>query len=462
MSRGDYDERPTEDGRTGYAKIRHQLATTETNSHLAAFYRSQESKRAAATAFLDLGLQNGERCLYICYESDPSEIRNRLRAVRVDVEQRIQTGDLELVDSREYYTGSGFDPDEMVGKLEEAAEDTLAAGYEGLRVAGENSWSFELEEAFDKIVEFEAKWDQNCPGIPAKTLCQYDIDRFSESAIIQALRTHQFVIYRNTLCEIPYHVRPEQHQNDGDPDPNIVTVLEQASSLSESRRRVEAHEQRLEVINHIFRHNIRNDMNILLSYLELLDRKELVAQEAQDELATMRETLERFIDTSERARYIEQTLQESSVVTVDLASVLAEVIAELEQEFPNAAFDVDCPESVPVVADENVDVAVEELCQNAVVHAATDTPTVSVEVTAAETPGSVRLAVENEGRPIPAAARRAITEGTQTQLRHNSGLGLWLVKWIVDKSYGELAFDETKDRCRVQVTLPTTRPKDIG
>lgn len=449
--------------RTRYATIRHQLARMDVDSHVALFYQSEEAKHTAATAYIDVGLGNGERCLYIHDESDRATVESQFRAAGIDIERRLDAGDLRFVDGCEYYLADGFDPDRMTEDIEDAATRALEEGYSGLRVAGENTWSFELEETFDSIIEFEATFERNCESIPAQTLCQYNLERFDESAIVKALRTHRHLIYRDTVCENPYYVDPAKYVDATDSGSNAVAVLEQAYELSNSREEVRAQRQRLEVINRIFRHNIRNDMNVLLSYLELLEEDELVAPAGRDKVTTMKATLQRFIDTSERARYIEQTLQDSRVASVDLRGVVTDIVAELDAEFPAADFEVDAADEVRVVADEHIDVAVEELLRNAVVHADSDAPAVEVALTAAEDPGSAQLTVTNSGS-LPVSTRRALSEGAETQLRHNDGLGLWLVKWLVEESYGKLELDDDRkrDRCRARVALPTTAPGAVG
>lgn len=451
---------PTID-RTKYATVRHQLATTDSSGHAALFYRSRSEKRAAATAFLDIGLQNDEKCLYIYDESDPGTLDEQFRSVGIDPGAKRESGALEFVDGREFYVEGGFDPEKMIRKIEAATDVALDEGYTGLRAAGENTWSFGLDETFDSVIEFEASFDRECPSLPAQTLCQYNLTRFDETAIIKALRTHEHLIYRNTVCKNPYYVHPEEYLSEEDGMGGAVAVLEQAYDLSRSRQAVKAHRQRLEVINRIFRHNIRNDMNVLLNYLELFERKGWVAPEGHDELQTMRETLEKFIETSERARHIEQTLQDSEVVSLDIVTVVENCVADLREEHPQATIDISAPDAVTVVADKHIDVAITELCENAIVHASSDQPTVSVNVTAAEVPGSVCLTVENEG-DIPPATQAAITEGSEKPLQHSSGLGLWLVKWLVEQSYGQLSLCEADELCQVQVRLPTTVPDTFG
>ena len=101
-----------------------------------------------------------------------------------------------------------------------------------------------------------------------------------------------------------------------------------------------------------------------------------------------------------------------------------------------ATVDVDVP-PVDVRAVPVVDLAVRNLLENGLAHAG-EAPTVSVTATVAER--SVALSVADDGPGIPDAELAALERGAETPLEHGSGVGLWLVEWVVAKSGGELSF----------------------
>jgi signal transduction histidine kinase len=49
-----------------------------------------------------------------------------------------------------------------------------------------------------------------------------------------------------------------------------------------------------------------------------------------------------------------------------------------------------------------------------------------------------------------------LTHGTESPLHHGSGLGLWLVHWLVEASGGDLDFADNRQRGSV-VTLTLER-----
>ena len=71
------------------------------------------------------------------------------------------------------------------------------------------------------------------------------------------------------------------------------------------------------------------------------------------------------------------------------------------------------------------------------------------------------MCVADNGPGIPESERRAISQGIETQLAHVSGLGLWLTKWIVDQSNGDIRFAQNDPRGTiVGIRLPAAAPPD--
>jgi len=61
------------------------------------------------------------------------------------------------------------------------------------------------------------------------------------------------------------------------------------------------------------------------------------------------------------------------------------------------------------------------------------------------------LRVEDNGPGIPSGTVEAIRRGYETSMRHADGLGLWLVRWVVDRSVADLAFESSEGGQVVQI-----------
>ena len=77
----------------------------------------------------------------------------------------------------------------------------------------------------------------------------------------------------------------------------------------------------------------------------------------------------------------------------------------------------------------------------------------TVSVTASAVDGELRVTVADDGPGIPEGELAPLDAGTETQLEHATGIGLWVVQWSVDALGGTLSFD-TDDGTVVTVRLP--------
>jgi signal transduction histidine kinase len=236
--------------------------------------------------------------------------------------------------------------------------------------------------------------------------------------------------------------------------------------------------QRLEVMYRVLRHDLRNQLSVLLAY------GDVVAEVTDDEQV---ETAARGIldagrtlaSLSERTRQIETALEADQEPTpVEVSRVVAEVLADLGETYPDVEFTTSLPERAWALALPSLRLAVENVCENACEHTDAEAPRIEVSVevgeegarperraggSTADDPtdhregeeGWVRLTVTDDGPGLPAQDRAAIREGRETALEHASGLGLWLTYWIVDGSGGDLRFGDAEPRGTVvEMVLP--------
>lgn len=200
--------------------------------------------------------------------------------------------------------------------------------------------------------------------------------------------------------------------------------------------------QQIMVINRVLRHNVRNELNMLMGWLTELDRE--VSGQAGEYTEKALESARQLETLASDARDIQETLvAEPEVESVNLVAVVREQVAKLRDSRPEAAIEMTLPEEgAEAFAVSRVDDVVSELLENAVVHNANDEPAVrvSLEHVTDESGSWLSLSVADDGPGIPADERTVLFEGIEDDLVHGSGLGLWSVKWLVDRSNGRLSF----------------------
>jgi len=220
-----------------------------------------------------------------------------------------------------------------------------------------------------------------------------------------------------------------------------VGFVASATDITERKR----HEQRLEVFNRVLRHNLRNQLDVIRSHAEALaDRTD------DDHADTILATTDSLARTGNRAREIDRLMsRETREETVDLAAVLRETVSTTEHPAEGVDVTVDAPDTATLVTDGAIlETVLESALENAVTYADS-----SVTVAVEGSPRGWTVTVADDGPGIPTEEVGSLDAGSETDLRHGRGLGLWQLKWGVEKLTGELSFDH-RDGTTVHVIVP--------
>lgn len=212
------------------------------------------------------------------------------------------------------------------------------------------------------------------------------------------------------------------------------------------------YEQRLQVLNRVLRHDLKNDVNVISGYADLL--RDHVDEEGAEYLDVIDGKVRSLTHLSDQAREIDVALhRDEQQYAVDLATLVPSLVDSLQRTYPQATVDVTVPDRAVVSADELIESAIRNVMENAVLHHDGDDPHVDVVV---EADGDrYRVVVSDDGPGIPDAERDVFSRRRETPLEHASGLGLWLVHWVVTSSGGELEITENEPRGTVvAIALP--------
>jgi PAS domain S-box-containing protein len=251
-----------------------------------------------------------------------------------------------------------------------------------------------------------------------------------------------------------YAVTTSPIEDDGGSRVGATIVLQDVTA---ERRR----EQRLAVLNRVLRHNLRNDLNVVEGYLDVLG-----ARVEDEELAALNATAAAktrdVIDLAEKARDVERAVsgERDGSERVEVATVLDDVRAELVGEY-DGAVRIDVPEDVTLAGDPAlVDRVFRNLVENGLEHGG-ETPVVTVTLAGVDgDTGRARFEVSDDGPGIPDHELAVIETGEETALEHGSGLGLWLVAWGVASLGGEVCFETDADGTTVVLELPAATETD--
>ena len=210
------------------------------------------------------------------------------------------------------------------------------------------------------------------------------------------------------------------------------------------------------VLNRVLRHNLRNDLAIIRGYTQLL--VENPAEERYGDVALS--AIDDLIELGEKARKLEKVVGETvERETLDLASLAADVATAVASEHPSASIEIECDEPITATVLQSFGRALEELIENAVKHAGEE-PSVTVE--AEPSPHTVEVRVADDGPGLSDQERNVLGSGAETPLVHGSGLGLWLVHWIVDSHDGTVDATVTDAGTEMTVAIPRRSTTGLG
>jgi len=227
--------------------------------------------------------------------------------------------------------------------------------------------------------------------------------------------------------------------------------------------------QQLSVLNRVLRHNLRNEMTVVGGYAE-----SIASATADSETAAAADEIgaasDRLLSIAGNIRDSER-IQDGSVrqLPVEIDSFIDDLAAEIADTHPEADLSIETATDRAVAADpEILSLALENLVENAIVHADTASQAATLRIVDAAAIDSgasgnvdvvdadserISFEVVDDNAPIPEMERASLTAETEGPLQHGSGIGLWTVNRCVEALNGDLEF-AYDDGNVVRITLP--------
>ena len=237
------------------------LAQLTPPNHVCSIYESPEEHLAVAIPFIRMGLERGEKCIYIADDGTGATVRDAMFADGIDVEQAIATGSL-ILDQKEgaYQKHGAFDPEWMFTFWTNATAEALHQGFSALRVTGETEWVLRGAPGLERWIEYESRMTDVLARHKCIALCQYSRRLFPPELVLDIIRTHPIVIYRGVVCRNMYYVPPDQLLGTNQPQREVERLLtnirereEVEYTLRRQRNELEESETRFRESEHLLR-----------------------------------------------------------------------------------------------------------------------------------------------------------------------------------------------------------------
>jgi len=322
-------------------------------------------------------------------------------------------------------------------------DSTAAPGAVGERaIAQETDDLIAIVDDEGRLLEGNATARERLPrmgaatGDPVETVLGADIDELQHRETVDIRTEHG----RRTV-DSRVTALTDQH------DRELGWMVSLRDVTARERRR-----QRLEVLNRVVGHNLRNRASVIDA------NTEAVAAELDDEtlrarLDTASEAVDSLVSLGEKARTAEKLLGDDDRArsAVDLRAILDDATTEYSEQCPAASISANGTAATVETDPDVLRLALDNLVENAVEHGG-EQP--QIELSAAIDGEWVTITVDDDGPGIPDREIEVIESGTETPLRHGSGIGLWVTNWAAQELGGDLTFEECETGSAVQIRLP--------
>jgi signal transduction histidine kinase len=221
--------------------------------------------------------------------------------------------------------------------------------------------------------------------------------------------------------------------------------------------------QVLDVMDRVLRHNVRNATQAIGGFAELLERDldaadPLDAEAYRTAVQTIRRRAEELETLSDRMRMIRELFRRRQAQESLSVDAIAELIDAEQERYSNASIELtmDVASGQEIRNGSLLQLAIEEAIENAVTHSDRDEPQVTVTINESDAGDEICIEIVDTGPGIPDAQWDVIKSGTETPLKHGTGIGLWLMDWTVTGIGGTLEREEAEPRgTRLLFRIPT-------
>jgi len=459
--------------------------------HFCSIYESPEEHYAVAIPFIQIGLDRGEKCIYIADDGMVGDVRHAMQSGRIDVDAAIASGALVLATKEQTYLEHGsFHPDWMFTFWKEATQLALSEGFSALRATGETEWVLRGGRGLERWMEYESKLTHTLSENKCSALCQYNRRLFPPELILDVIRTHPTVVYRGTVCRNLYYVPPDEflgaNQTAREVDRLLTNIRERERIENALREQFKERKQTEEALRtaqaelaHVMRvttmgelvasiaHEVNQPLGAIVANGHACVR--LLSCEVPN-LEKSREVIQRMIGDGMRAseviKRIRDHLHKNSPekVPLNINETIQQVIALVGNDVLSSRIELTAELAAhlpPVIGDR---VQLQQVILNLILNgrdaiSATKTGRRELIITSRNSEsGEVVVAVCDSGAGIDPKNVERIFEPFFTTKLEGMGLGLSIGRTIIEAHGGALWATPNEERgTTIQFTLPLNR-----
>lgn len=212
------------------------------------------------------------------------------------------------------------------------------------------------------------------------------------------------------------------------------------SDVSELKGRLDNLQVAQQVSQRILRHNVRNKLTPIIGYADMVESSEY-GEKISDSAESLAKTSTKAIELSQYI--LEPQVEQDS----DITSRVKEVASRYDNHEISVSSKGTCFEAtVP----RNMDIILQECITNSIDHNDMDDITMTFDIEEKES--KVVINYEDNGSGLPQSELEVLENMKETDTKHCTGCGLWMMKSIIESAGGEFRI-RNSNGVRIQMTL---------
>jgi signal transduction histidine kinase len=420
-----------------------------------------------AVTFIGIGLERGEKCVYIADRGGESAIEQALSARGVDVGAALKNKALVLMSLEEArLEGNSLDPYRMFTLWKDLSSRAREEGFARLRGAADMRWILKAAPGSERWLAYERHLTELASESQCVFLCQYYRPNFRSGHLLDVVRTHLNVIHRGTAAQNIYYV-PAEIDSQAD-----LYTSELENLLNDIRRRqhaimdrsepklaeatLRAMQLELERVSRLttlglltasIAHEVNQPLAAIIAHggaaRRWLDRTVPNIEEAAKAIEGVIANAHRSRDVIDRIRSLARKADNEREL-LDLNEIIREILAladgELRQN--NVTLRTEFDRTIPRIFGDRVQL--QQVTLNLIVNgveaisALTEGPRELVIRTSRSERDEVHVAVQDSGVGLPEEDLQAIFEPFYTTKSQGMGIGLSISRSIIQAHNGRL------------------------
>jgi PAS domain S-box-containing protein len=244
---------------------------------LCSIHATDAERIALSVPFLRIGIERGEKCVYVGDPAGADGLARALDADGVDTGHLLAKGALAFRVAQEVYLDAGaFAPERMLAFWQRESIRAKSDGYGGLRAAVEIDCASQPAAVVERWLEYEARLTELLAGCDCLLLCQYDGPRCPPRLLLDVLQSHPLVFHDGMVCGNPCFAAAPQLLPPAEDQRTVQRWLNHMGERERHDRELDAtarlHELTVRMISGV---GVRSTLNEVLDAVIKLQRAEL-------------------------------------------------------------------------------------------------------------------------------------------------------------------------------------------